>query len=148
MHSKTTLALAGILATASAHFNLQSPPTIGFDDDKENVGPCGGIEPTDRTGASSWPVGGAPVQLLTTHSTQVWSIKAALLSDINNFVPLTADISQTGTGTFCLPSVAGNAAWVGQDAVVQISQQGKDGTLYQVNDTTRKSRYGQILNSR
>ncbi|KAH8655023.1 hypothetical protein BGZ60DRAFT_339493, partial [Tricladium varicosporioides] len=126
------LAVLALAASTSAHFVLQIPTSLGFDDTIESTGPCGGFTATDRsTGVTSWPVGGSSISVLTTHTTATFSIKAALLSNPTNFVPLVNDISQKGVGTVCFPSIPGNSAWAGQDAVLQIIQNGADGILYQ-----------------
>ncbi|KAI9766119.1 MAG: hypothetical protein M1839_005026 [Geoglossum umbratile] len=134
MHFKFALlgSLLGLTAVTKAHFVLQIPTNIGFDDDLEDQAPCGSFSPTDRSsGVTDWPTDGSSIALLTTHTQQIWHISAALLSDVTNFVPLIPDISQAGVGTFCLPQVPGISAWVGQDAVLQVIQNSVDGTLYQ-----------------
>ncbi|KAF2243176.1 hypothetical protein BU26DRAFT_570570 [Trematosphaeria pertusa] len=100
--------LISFATIAHAHFVLQVPTSLGFDDAKETESPCGSFSATDRsTGVTNYPIAGAPVQMLTTHT------------------------SQTGVGTFCLPQVPVNAAWAGQDAILQVIQHGPDGTLFQ-----------------
>lgn len=131
-----TSPLVAVLALAAggcAHFVLQIPTSLGFDDALEATGPCGSFKPTDRsTGVTTWPVGGGSVGVLTTHTQVTWNFKAALLSDPANFVSLVHDVSQKGVGSVCFPSIPGNPNWVGQDAVLQVIQNGVDGTLYQV----------------
>lgn len=113
---------------------LQIPTSLGFDDTVEDQGPCGSFDPTDRsTGVTDWPVNGDVVAVLTTHTHVTWEVNAALLSDVTTWVPLIPDIDRSGVGTFCLPSVPGNQAWVGKDAVLQVIQTGPDGVLYQVS---------------
>ncbi|ORX98869.1 hypothetical protein BCR34DRAFT_495755 [Clohesyomyces aquaticus] len=124
--------LAALTAIARAHFVLQVPTSLGFDDAKETEGPCGSFSATDRsTGVTDYPISGAPLQMLTTHTSVTWDFKAALLSSPNDFSALLPVVQQTGVGTFCLPQVPGNAAWVGQDAILQVVQHGPDGILYQ-----------------
>jgi hypothetical protein len=125
--------LLSLAAAANAHFVLQIPTSLGFDDAVEATGPCDGFDPTSRsTGVTEWPINGGAIGVLTTHTHVTWKFNAALLSDTSKWVPLTKDIDQTGVGSYCVPQVAGNPAWVGQDAVLQVIQIGVDGTLYQV----------------
>ncbi|KAF2475594.1 uncharacterized protein BDR25DRAFT_254629 [Lindgomyces ingoldianus] len=124
--------LAGFAAIARAHFVLQVPTSLGFDDGKESESPCGSFSATDRsTGVTDFPIAGAPIQMLTTHTSVTWDFKAALLSSPTSFSAVLPVVQQTGVGTFCLPQVPGNAAWVGQDAILQVIQHSPDGTLYQ-----------------
>ncbi|KAK3376454.1 hypothetical protein B0T24DRAFT_700017 [Lasiosphaeria ovina] len=123
--------LSALAALAEAHFVLQVPTSLGFSDVLEGTAPCGSFHISSRVGESSWPVAGAPFQLITTHPQSDWQIRAALLNDTANFQPLVPVVSQQGTGTFCLPAVPGIAAWEGQDAVLQAIQHSVDGELYQ-----------------
>ncbi|KAH8650809.1 hypothetical protein BGZ60DRAFT_350022, partial [Tricladium varicosporioides] len=126
------IALLAFAASSSAHFVLQIPTSLGFDDALETTGPCGSFTPTDRsTGVTSWPVEGSSIGVLTTHTQVTWNFKAALLSDPTNFVSLVHDVSQKGVGSVCFPSIPGNPSWVGQDAILQVIQNGVDGTLFQ-----------------
>lgn len=121
-----------LAATASAHFKLTNPTSIGFDDDNESESPCGGFSVTSRTNETDFPSGGMSFTILSTHPQATWHFKAALLSDTSNFEYLMAPVSQSGIGTFCLENIPGPAAWAGKDGVVQVSQTATDGTLYQV----------------
>ncbi|KAF3941994.1 hypothetical protein ABW19_dt0200693 [Dactylella cylindrospora] len=123
------LSLASI---ASAHYFLQSPPSIGFDDTTLTEAPCGGFSATDRSGGvTDWPINGYPFSVVTTHLDVVWTLKAALLSDVSNFVDIYPNVHQTGISEFCLPAIPGVAAWVGQEAVFQVVQKAPDGDLHQ-----------------
>ncbi|EPS37516.1 hypothetical protein H072_8798 [Dactylellina haptotyla CBS 200.50] len=131
MLSKIVYALP-LFSLVSGHFFLQSPPSIGFDDEKLIESPCGGFSPTDRSGGvTNWPVAGYPFSVITTHLNVVWTFKAALLSDPTNFVDIYPNVHQTGVSEFCLPALPGIEAWVGQDAVFQAIQQAPDGFLHQ-----------------
>ncbi|EPS37484.1 hypothetical protein H072_8800 [Dactylellina haptotyla CBS 200.50] len=124
--------LLGLIAVANAHFFMETPTTIGFDDTKLTIAPCGGFDPSDRSaGVTEWPVLGYPIAVVTTHLNVNWTYKAALLSDLDNWVDIFPRIHQTGIAEFCLPQVPGIPAWIGQDAVVQIIQEAPDGLLHQ-----------------
>lgn len=124
-------AIIGMAAVANAHFVLQYPNSLGFDDDAETTVPCDGFDATNRTGASSFPLSGEAIQILTTHPDVVFDFNVALVSDLNTWVSL-GNIHQLGVGTFCFGSILGYAPWIGQPAVLQLIQHAPDGLLYQV----------------
>lgn len=131
LHIKTGSLLA-LASTASAHFFLNNPPTIGFDDSTMDDGPCGGFDPSLRDGpVTDWPVNGHPVSLVSTHQNVVWHVEAALLSDPTNFVPVVVPFAQSGVGEICFETVPGKASWVGEQVVVSIYQVTNHGDLYQ-----------------
>lgn len=135
MFSKPALLIAAA-TFANAHFILQTPPSIGFNDEELTVSPCGGFDPTDRSGGvTDWPVNGYPFNTVTTHLDVVWTFKAALVSNTNNWIDIYPNIHQTGVPEFCIPRIPGVAAWIGQAAVVQIVQKAPDGDLHQVHST-------------
>ncbi|KAK1763047.1 hypothetical protein QBC33DRAFT_500201 [Phialemonium atrogriseum] len=129
--SLSTILFLGAVTLSKAHFVLQIPTSLGFDDDAETESPCGGFDPQKRNNVTLWPVGGSAVGLLTTHSEATWDFKAAFLSDLETWVPLTGVLHQTGVGSFCEPVVPGDESWVGEEAVLQVVQHGHDGDLYQ-----------------
>lgn len=126
------LLLSALAAVAWGHFVLQVPTSLGFDDSKEGMAPCGGFDITNRNTVTNWPILGAPIQIISTHPQADWEIRAALLNDTGNFVYMVPPLSQQGLGTFCLPAVPGVADWEGKDAVLQMIQHAVDGALYQV----------------
>jgi hypothetical protein len=135
--TKTTFTLVAAATLASltrAHFVLQSPASLGYDDAKEIQGPCGGYDAKDRSkGVTDWPVDGMWVSLLSTHQNVKWDISAALVGDGDlQWVPLVGQFGQDGVGTVCFERVPGNPNWVGKDAVVQLVQHAVDGMLHQV----------------
>ncbi len=126
----------------SAHFVLQVPTSLGFDDALEGAGPCGSFDITDRHTVTPWPLAGGPVQVISTHPKADWTISAALLNSTGSFRPMVPQIRQAGLGTFCLPAVPGIPDWEGQDAVLQMIQNAADGLLYQVFNTEEKEKGG------
>lgn len=106
---QSQLAILAFSAIAKAHFVLQTPFSLGFDDEQEGVAPCGSFDPTDRSVAvTEWPIAGAPVGVISTHLDVEWEYNAALISDVTNFVPLTLHLHQTGVGSFCEAQIPGN----------------------------------------
>ncbi|KAF2475595.1 uncharacterized protein BDR25DRAFT_340289 [Lindgomyces ingoldianus] len=120
-----------IFLQADAHFVLQLPPSLGFNDVKEGEGPCGSFSINNRDKVTEWPVGGYPISLLTTHTKAKLTYWTALANSTDKLVDLIPQMNQMGVGDFCLPTVPGKKEWVGQDAVVQIVQEAADGSLYQ-----------------
>jgi len=105
--------LAGA-AAASAHFVLQIPNSLGYDDANEATGPCDTFDPTDRSkGVTNWEIRGDNIGLLTTHPSVTWEINVALVSDVKNFVPLVQPFKQSaGVGAVCFGGIPGLEAWV------------------------------------
>lgn len=129
-----SLALLGLAAAAThAHFVLQIPTSLGFDDGNEGTAPCGGFDPTNRSTVSDWDVDGDNIGVLTTYTSVTWEINAALVSDTNSWVPMVQSIAQTGVGYVYFETVPGFSAWMGQPVVLQIIQNGPNGLLYQVS---------------
>ncbi|KAK0713313.1 hypothetical protein B0T26DRAFT_648601 [Lasiosphaeria miniovina] len=122
---------AGLASVCKAHFVLQIPTSLGFDDEAEGEFPCGGFNAHSRNNVTLWPVEGSAVSVLTTHSEATWEFKAALLSDLGHWVRVNRVLSQTGVGDFCEPAIPVKASWAGKRGVLQVVQHGDDGDLYQ-----------------
>ncbi|KAF4627119.1 hypothetical protein G7Y89_g11035 [Cudoniella acicularis] len=121
----------GVVAIAEAHFVLQEPVSLGFDDDAEGTAPCGGFNASSRLNVTNWPTSGGAVGVLTTHTTVQWEYKVARLSNLTNWVSVTPTLNQTGVGNFCETLIPGKKAWEGESGVLQVIQHGVDGALYQ-----------------
>lgn len=127
-----------LCSTASAHFKLNSPPTIGFSDDDEGKAPCGGFTPDFSAGAKTKPtefhVGGEAVSLLLAHPQANWLFRGTLdQSAAGGWKQLFPIVTQTGLGDFCEPAVTAPEKWVGKTGVVGVVADGPDGLLYQVD---------------
>jgi hypothetical protein len=121
-------------AATRAHFVLQLPTSIGFDDSREDQGPCGSFDPTDRSkGITDWSVAGDNIAVLSTHTSVTWELNVALASSPGTWVPLVQPFAQRGVGSICFKAIPGFSAWTGQPAVLQVIQHGPDGILYQVS---------------
>jgi hypothetical protein len=125
-------ALLLLIPASNGHFVLNVPTSLGFEDIKEGQGPCGGFDIKGREAVTEFPLGGQPFAMLSTHNTALWRFRAALLNDTETWVDLLPPVAQEGLGNFCLPTVPGVQRWVGMDAVVQVTQDAVDGTLFQV----------------
>ena len=128
------------ISTSNALFVLKYPQSIGINEFTENQAPCGSFDPTSRKSVSDWPVAGSPIHILTTNPSATWTYKAALVSDINNWVDMQPAVSQAGMGDWCLTSVPGLNDWIGKDVVIQVTQNAAlDGTKYQVGTNAASS---------
>ncbi|EGX45652.1 hypothetical protein TWF173_000875 [Orbilia oligospora] len=123
--------LLALIPFTAAHFVLQVPTSLGFNDINEVEAPCGGFDITSRSTVTDWPIAGYPIGVVSTHPNALWQIRAALLEKPDEFVDLLPNIRQDGMGNFCLGTVPGYADWIGKDAVLQVVQTAVDGMLYQ-----------------
>jgi hypothetical protein len=137
MHSTPVLSLLLSLwaVGTSAHFVLNYPTSVGFDDDTESTAPCGGFTPKfNNASDDSLPVGGFPVSMLSTHPEANWLFRATLDQAAPfNWTDLLPVVDEVGLGQFCLPALTAPESFAGQSGLVQVIQQGPDGTLYQVS---------------
>lgn len=123
------------ISAANAHFNLIAPPTIGFDDDKESNGPCGGFTPdfTNKSALVDFHVGGEPVALKLGHSQANWLFRGTLDETASgNWTQLFPIVQQSGLGLFCETAIPAPESWVGKQGVVGVVANAVDGLLYQV----------------
>lgn len=131
------LLLVALAALSSAHFVLELPTSVGFEDVKAGTPPCGGFDITTRSTVTEWPIAGAPLKVISTHPRSEFTIQAALLpnttGDSPDFVKLVPIVRQGGLGALCLTAVPGLAAWEGKDAVLQVIQAATDGQNFQVS---------------
>ncbi|EPE05417.1 gpi anchored cell wall protein [Ophiostoma piceae UAMH 11346] len=132
------LKLTALLAAASlanAHFVLSYPPTIGFNDDKEDIGPCGGFTPDFATdNLTDFFVGGDNIATNLLHAQGTWLYRATLDETAGasaNWTKLFPEVLQSGLGKFCQPSVTAPAAWAGKKGVLSVVVDAPDGLLYQ-----------------
>lgn len=135
MGAASHLAISFLLfVVATAHFILEYPPSLGFDDDIEANGPCGGFDVVFNSSDASVPIGGFPVSMLSTHPEAEWIFRATLDQQAPfNWTDLTPVLQETGLGQFCIPNVQAPTEFAGKPALVQVIQHGADGVLYQVS---------------
>ncbi|GAB7349472.1 hypothetical protein MBLNU459_g0184t1 [Dothideomycetes sp. NU459] len=132
MHTAAILTLVAFTGWAHAHFILNYPNSLGFDDDNEPNGPCGGFDVTFADNDTTVQVGGFAVSLKSTHPAANFLFRATLSTQAPfNWTNLLPVVSETGLGQFCLPDLAAPSEFAGQRGLVQIIQDGPDGVLYQ-----------------
>jgi len=134
VHFALTVSLLASLS--SAHFLLNYPPTIGFDDSLENEGPCGSftVDPS-KDNITNFNVGGSEIAVTSIHPQANWLFRATLGTDqtTNNWTQLMPIVQQTGLGDFCEPAISVPASWAGKQGIISIVQDAPDGILYQVS---------------
>jgi hypothetical protein len=128
--------LAALVFQSSAHFLLNYPPTIGFDDHLESTAPCGSFTVDFSTdNLTNFYVGGSEVSVTSVHPQANWLFRATLGSNqsTTNWTQLMPIVQQTGLGNFCEPAVAVPGSWADQQGILSVVQKGPDGILYQVS---------------
>jgi hypothetical protein len=127
------LALA-MISPSTAHFLLNYPPTIGFDDSLEGTPPCGSFTVMFSTdNVTDFHVGGNAIAVTSIHPQATWLFRATLdLNATTNWTSLLPAIQQTGLGDYCEPDVTVPSSWAGQKGVIGVVQDAPDGILFQV----------------
>ena len=127
--------LTVLVSQSSAHFYLNYPPTIGFDDDLENEAPCGSFTVDfSKDNVTNFHVAGDSIALTSIHPMSTWLFRATLdqTATKGNWTSLLPTVSQTGLGDYCERDVVVPSSWAGQKGVIGIVQDAPDGILYQV----------------
>ncbi|KAA6408269.1 MAG: expression library immunization antigen 1 [Lasallia pustulata] len=128
-----------LLGHSFAHFILNYPNTIGFDDDLEASAPCGGFNVTFAN-STDFHVGGDAIAMTSTHPAANWLFRATLDKTASgNWTDVLPVVGETGLGNFCESGVVVPSTWAGQQGIIQVIQHGPDGMLFQcaaVNFTT------------
>ena len=133
MLSRLLFCLFAISTFASAHFILNYPHSLGFDDNTESSAPCGGFPVKFSAKDTKVPVNGFAVAMLTTHPEAEWQFRATVSKKApytwSNLLPV---VQQTSVGHFCLPHLHTPPSFAGKEGLIQVIQHGPDGVLYQV----------------
>jgi hypothetical protein len=135
LFSLVILALLGLaISPSEAHFLLNYPPTIGFDDALEATPPCGSFTVDFSTdNVTNFYVGGNAIAVTSIHPQATWLFRATLdLTAMGNWTSLLPAIQQTGLGDYCEPVIIVPATWAGKQGVIGVVQDAPDGILYQV----------------
>jgi hypothetical protein len=130
------------LAAKSGHANviLNYPPSIGFSQDEETTGPCGGFTP-DFSGSDAvtdFHVDGDVMAATAWNLDEANILYRATLDSTgrHDWVQLLPVVAASGAGSwnFCEPAVAVPGAWVGQRGVVGTVADAGGMLMYQVRD--------------
>lgn len=128
-----------LLGHSYAHFLLNYPNTIGFDDDNEGIAPCGGFNVT-FSNTTNFHVGGDAIAVTSTHPAAEFLYRATLDKTTSaNWTDLLPVVGETGLGAFCERNVELPSTWAGQQGIIQVVQKGPDGILFQVCSHARSS---------
>jgi len=127
------LSLLTIISQSTAHFYLNSPPTIGFDDDLESTAPCGSFTVDfTKDNVTSFYVGGDSIAVTSIHPQATWLFRASLdITASGNWTDFVPSVQQSGLGDYCETGLVLPATWAGSKGVVQVVQDAPDGILYQ-----------------
>jgi hypothetical protein len=128
------LSLLTIISQSTAHFYLNSPPSIGFDDAVESTAPCGSFTVDfTKDNVTSFHIGGDSIAVTSIHPQAIWLFRASLdITASGNWTDLQPTIQQSGLGDYCQTGLVLPATWAGSKGVIQVVQDAPDGILYQV----------------
>ncbi|KFZ05865.1 hypothetical protein V501_07952 [Pseudogymnoascus sp. VKM F-4519 (FW-2642)] len=125
------LGLAVGVAQVNGHFNLNYPTTLGFNDDTEGTGPCGGFEPS-LAKTTDFHIGGDFIAVKTTHPKSNWYFRATTNATAGGgWVNILPEIEQAGLGAYCEQNLKLPDSFAGQKGFVQAVQHAADGDLFQ-----------------
>ncbi|KAH7419196.1 hypothetical protein BKA64DRAFT_650298 [Cadophora sp. MPI-SDFR-AT-0126] len=127
------LVAALLVSQTSAHFLLNYPETIGFDDELESTGPCGSFTVDFSTDpVTQFHVAGDTIALRSTHPDTKWLFRATVgTADSGNWTALAQVIQQSALGSFCRSDIVVPESFAGQNGTIGVAANGADGVLYQ-----------------
>jgi len=122
------------ISRSTAHFLLNYPPTIGFDDSLEATPPCGSFSiDFSKDNVTNFSIGGDSVAVTSIHPKATWLFRATLNQNAaGNWTDLLPAIVQTGLGDYCEQNIMVPSSFAGSKGVLQVVQDAPDGILYQV----------------
>ncbi|OBT51344.1 hypothetical protein VE04_08459 [Pseudogymnoascus sp. 24MN13] len=125
------LGLAVGVAQVTGDFNLNYPTTLGFNDDTEGTGPCGGFEPS-LAKTTDFHIGGDFIAVKTTHPKSNWYFRATTNATAGGgWLHILPEIEQSGLGAYCEQNLKLPDSFAGQKGFVQAVQHAVDGDLFQ-----------------
>jgi hypothetical protein len=132
MYLPAILAILFLAERTTAHFLLNYPTSLGFDDNNEDASPCGGFTPSFGS-ASSYHVAGDAIALTSLHPQSNFLFRATVDPTASeNWTDLLPIVGEYSLGAFCEQDVPAPAAWAGKQGVLQVIQHAEDGVHYQV----------------
>ena len=130
------LAAFALSPVVKAHFNLDLPPSYGFEEAKESHAPCGGFDVyfNNISNMSDFHVDGDAIKTRLAHFGADWLYRATIEpATENNWTQLYPIFRQEGVGNFCQPSVSAPYDWIGRQGIISVVTKASDGILYQVS---------------
>lgn len=135
MTMKSFALLSALCGLGSAHFLLNFPKSIGFDDSNEGNAPCGGFTPDLSKDLVDFHVGGDAISVKLTHPQGNWLFRVTTdekaESGWEQIFPI---VQQSGLGDFCQPQVTVPSKYAGKKGVLSVVSSATDGLLYQVSE--------------
>lgn len=133
----TYLVAAVFISQSAAHFLLNYPPTIGFNDALEGNAPCGSFTPDfSMDNVTDYHVAGDSLAMTSIHPQATWLFRATLdITASGNWTSLLPAVLQTGLGDYCEENVKVPASWAGSKGIIGVVQDAPDGILYQVRQS-------------
>lgn len=134
---RSTVLLPALVGLAAAHFEMLYPDSIGFTDDNEDSGPCGGYTPDlNSDDLVDFHVGGDALSMRSTHPRCNWLFRVTTDGDAQSgWEQLRPIVTQSGLGEYCEPHVTVPDKYIGKKGVVGIVSSAMDGLLYQVSSS-------------
>lgn len=117
----TLLAFLGLLASVGAEMKMKSPKPIAK---KGRDGPCGDMDPYDRTKVEEWPVRGHDVGLKFFENNTYVTLQATVIDEgsIEDFRELRPEIHVPKADDYCFMRIRGVKKWIGKDVLFQAKQ--------------------------
>ncbi|KJZ76483.1 hypothetical protein HIM_04212 [Hirsutella minnesotensis 3608] len=130
---KPLFALGALFASlGAAHFQMNYPKSIGFNDDQEDQAPCGGFKPDFSKTLVDFHTGGEALAMRLSHPQSNWLFRATVDEKAESgWKQLFPIVMQSGLGDYCVPNVPAPADWAGKKGVVSVVSSAPDGLLYQ-----------------
>ncbi len=124
-----------LIDQSRAHFLLNSPPTIGFDDSQEARAPCGSFTVDfSKDNATDFHVHRDFIAMTSIHPMATWLFRATLdQTAMGNWTNLLPAVVQTGLGSYCERDIVVPATSAGSKGVIQVVQDAPDGILFQAS---------------
>lgn len=120
-----------IVASANAHFILNYPTSLGFDQNAEDSSPCGGAK-LSFASPSNFHVDGDAIALTTLHPQSNILFRATTDQIASGNWSVLSLIAEYGLGAFCEPALSVPASFAGSVGLLQVVQNAEDGVHYQV----------------
>ena len=131
---KSFLLISALCGISSAHFQLNYPKSIGFEEKSEGTGPCGGFTPDFSKDPVEFHVGGDSIALALTHTQGDWLFRVTTdekaASGWEQIYPI---VQQTGVGNYCQQNITVPSNYTGKNGVLSVVSSAGDGLLYQVS---------------
>ncbi|KAH6606976.1 expression library immunization antigen 1 [Trichoderma cornu-damae] len=136
MRSSAVLpAILSLASLSSAHFLMNYPKSIGFDDSTEGNAPCGGFTPDLSSGSSQlvdFHVGGDSLAMRSTHTQVNWLFRVTLDAEAaSGWQQIFPIVMQSGLGNFCEPLITLPSSYAGKKGIISVVSDAPDGLLYQ-----------------